>query len=575
MSNNLTDRHTGYPSIDKPWLKYYSEEAVNMPLPECSLYDYLLSCNKEHMEDYALNYFGNKITYRKFFNMIDDVAKSFLKIGVKDGEVVPIVSLSTVASIVCFYALNRIGAVVDFLNVLAEQADLENFFNEANARTVVTLDLFGEKVVNAANKTEVQQIVLFSVDYEMPLAMKVGYHLKTRNKKENWRLQTNIINWNTFLALGKDQPNIQYSKNPYKMCLLAHTGGTTGNPKAVMLSDKAMNAVICQYINVFGINRREVFLSLIVPFVVYGILSNVHLPLCLGLETVIIPRFDANEWGNYFKKYHPNHVLAVPSYVSPMLKHPKLQNMDLSCFISAGVGGDGMTNEIETDLNEFYRNHNSNALVLKGYGMTEVCATAITCFPGINKIGSVGIPLPKVNLMIYDRDKKCEMKNYEIGEICLQSPSRMIGYLNNEEETNNLFWHHEDGSEWLHTGDLGYIDEDGYLFLSGRMKRVILTTGKGIAYKVFPNIPEKILDSHESVVQSCIVGAVDGDNQVLRAHIMVNGADMSKTSQIEKELRTLCEEHLPEYSRPVYYTFHEKLPLTSIGKVDYRALEQV
>lgn len=233
-----------------------------------------------------------------------------------------------------------------------------------------------------------------------------------------------------------------------------------------------------------------------------------------------------------------------------------------------------MTQEIETDMNSFFRDHNSRALILKGYGMTEVCATAVVGFSHSNKIGSVGIPLPRVNLMIYDRDKERELKYNEVGEICLQSPSRMIGYMNNETATKELFWRHSDGSEWLHSGDLGYIDEDGFLFLIGRMKRVIMTAKGGVVYKVFPNIPEEVLDAHKAVTQSCIVGVKDGDDRVLRAYIVVGDADRDRITQIEQELRNICDKKLPAYSRPTFYKFCEKLPLTAAGKIDYRTLEQ-
>lgn len=575
MNHNTKSNLTGYPSIDKPWLKYYTEEQIKAPLPECSLYEYLWECNKEHLDEYALNYFGRKITYRKLFSMVDEAAKAFIAIGVKEKEIVPIVSVSTVTSVVCFYALNRIGAVSDFLNVLSEEKDLKKLFEEAHAKVIVTLDLFEEKVINAAKTSGVETIISFSVSQEMPVLVNLGYKMKTFGKYKSTAYFKNRFTWKSFIAKSASVKDIQISKNPNEMCLLAHTGGTTGTPKAVMLSDRAMNAVVAQYIAVSGIKRGEVFLNLMIPFVVYGILTNVQLPLCIGLETVIIPKFDSKEWGNYFKKYHPNHILAVPSYVTPMLKNTELKNMDLSCFISAGVGGDGMTNEIEDDLNSFYSAHGSRAEVLKGFGMTEVCATAVVGFSYSNRRGSAGIPLPKINLMIYDRENDCELGYGQVGEICLQSPSRMIGYMDNEEATNELFWKHADGSEWLHSGDLGYVDEDGFLFLVGRMKRVILTTKDGVAYKVFPNMPEELLDSHEDVIQSCIVGATDGDNQVLWAHIVVSNNGLLRKEQIEKELRAICEKELPSYSRPTFYTFCEALPLTAAGKVDYRKLEEM
>ena len=205
---------------------------------------------------------------------------------------------------------------------------------------------------------------------------------------------------------------------------------------------------------------------------------------------------------------------------------------------------------------------------------SEICSTAVTGLVGVNKIGSVGIPLIHNNMMIYDNDHGTELPYYEIGEICIQSPSRMIGYMNNEQATRDLFRVHEDGSEWLHTGDLGYIDEDGFLFIEGRMKRMILTVKGGVTYKVFPNMTEKVLEKNDDVNQSCVVGAKDGPDQVLRAFIAVPKEKLGQTQEIEQALRKYCEEKLPTYARPAFYVFRDSLPLTAVGKVDWRTLEE-
>lgn len=565
---------TGYPSIDKPWLKYYSEEAINAPLPESSLYDYLYDCNKEHMEDYALNYFGNKITFRKLFEMIDCTAKAFLTIGVRECDIIPIVSVSTVASIVCFYALNRIGAVVDFLNVLAEQDELEKYFKEADAKVVVTLDLFEEKVLASARRCNIKKVVSFGIDYEMPLAIRTGYYLKTGIKTRRTN-PSSVIRWNKLMEQSKGQPAINYRKDPQKMCLLAHTGGTTGEPKAVMVNDYAMNAVASYYKTCFQYTRGEVWANVIVPFVIYGLLTCLHMPLTLGLEIAVITKFDSSKWGEYFKKYHINYILAAPSYVNVFYDYPQYHSLNLQGLKLCGVGGDGMTIEKELALNGYFREHGTAIEVLKGYGLSETCSTAVTGLTGVNKIGSVGIPLVHNNLMIYDNTQKVELPYNEIGEICLQSPARMIGYMNDEQATRELFRFHVDGTEWLHTGDLGYVDEDGFLFLVGRMKRVILTAKDGVTYKVFPNMVEKVLDENENVIQSCVVGTYSGADQVLRAFIAVSKEKLEHTAEIEQVLRRHCKEKLPSYARPTFYEFKEKLPLTPAGKIDYRTLESV
>lgn len=568
----MTDGQTGYPSVDKPWLKYYTDEQINASLPECSIYEYLWECNKDHLSDYALNYFGKKMTFETIFQRIETAAKAFRAIGVKEGDIVSIVSVSTVAAVISFYAINRIGAVSNFLNALSEEKDLQAYFEEAQSKVVLSLDLFAEKVVDAADKAGVEKVILFSIDYEMPFITKMGYRLKAGKPRQ---YGDSCIRWDDFLKSGERQPEIRYTKDPKKMCLLAHTGGTTGEPKAVMLSDYAMNAVASFYKQCFKYMRGEVWGNVMIPFVVYGILTCLHMPLTLGLQTVLIPKFDDKEWKTYINKYHINYILAVPSYVNALCENDIYQNLDLSDFMLCGIGGDGMTVEKEKVLNSYLKNHNADIEVLKGYGLSEVCATAVTCLITINKIGSVGIPLIHNNLMIYDRENNKELKYNEVGEICLQCPSRMIGYMNNEEATKNLFKIHDDGSEWLHTGDLGYVDEDGFLFLSGRIKRVILTTKDGVAYKVFPNIPEKVLEENEAVKQCCIVGANDHGDQVLKAFVVLPEDALSETDHIERELRRTCKEKLPSYSRPTFYEFISALPLTAAGKVNYRKLEEM
>lgn len=570
----LTDRQTGYPSIDKPWLKYYSDEQINSKYPNCSIYEYLWENNKNHLDYYAFNYFGKKITYRRFFSMIDEAAKAFVAIGVAEKEVVPIVSISTVTSVICFYALNRIGAVPDYINVLAGKDDYISLFGEVDAKVVVTLDTFGPKVLDAAKSSGVKSVITFSVNREMPVLVDLGYRMKTHGKIEDISSDQIAIPWKEFIRRGTATEINNRHKNPEDMCLLAHTGGTTGEPKAVILNDKAMNSVVARQAGIYrGLKEygeNQTFLEVMVPFYVYGILTCTHMPLCLGWCLALIPKFDTTQWKSYIKKYKFDHAFAVPAYAAALLENDELNKTDCSCIKTLSVGGDGLNDTLEKNLNDFLRSHGSRSELYKGYGMSEICAAALVSFPGCNKIGSVGIPLPQVNMMIYDHDTGKELPYGEVGEVCLQSSARMVGYLNG---TDDIFQVHDDGSEWLHTGDLGYVDDEGFLFVQGRIKRLIICTKEGLAYKVYPSVPEKVIESHESVVQSCIVGAKDGDDEVLRAFVVVSEDKRNNTERIEEELRKICEEELPSYQRPTFYVFMENLPLTAAGKVDYRELE--
>ena len=565
----------GYPSIDKPWLKHYSEQELNMDIPLCSLYDYLYLNNKDNLSGYAINYFGTKITYGELFQNIDLVAKAFKEQGVIPGDVCTIVSVSCVTEVLCFYALNRIGAIPNCVNVLASEEELAQYFKDADSKIVVTLDLFGNKVVGAANKSKVEKIISFSLAEWMPTVVKWGYAYKTRKVDKGVLKDSKVLEWKEFLRVpNANSINLDYKKNGETVGVMAHTGGTTGFPKTVLLADNALNTVACHYKYGMKHEKGDVFLNILVPFVVYGSSTCMHMPLCLGLCVAIIPKFDAAEWGQYIRKYRPNHIAGIPSYMEPMLKDTKLNNVDMDCIKTIAVGGDGMNEKLEIELNQFLAEHNSKASIIKGYGMTEVCATALTCYNHCNKLGSVGIPLVKNIVKIYDNENSKECRYREIGEVCLCCASAMLGYKDNIEETNALFNIHSDGIKWLHTGDLGYIDEDGFLFLSGRMKRMLILGDGGIKYKVFPNVIEEVICKVEEVQTACVVSIDINGNSVAKAYVVLKTTTEEK-QRIEHKIKMRCEMELPEYMRPERYTYLEQLPLTSVGKIDYKVLEKM
>ncbi len=560
------------PSVEKPWLKYYSEEALNTPLDVCSMYDFMYRNNKDHPEDIAINYFGKKMSYGEFFKKIDEAAKAFSAYGVKPGDIVTLVTLTCVPSVISLYALNKIGAVPNYLNVLSTEEDFEHFFKEVKSRIVITLDLFGKSVLEAAGKSGVEKVIVYSLSEGMPFATGVGFALKMR-KFDSSFLKNNklVLMWSDFIAAGKGQPEIEYKKSGSELAYFGHTGGTTGVPKGVLLNDHSFNLVAHYYNLCMAHNRGDVFLSVMIPYVVYSAIINIHMPLCLGFETVLVPKFESDKWHEYIKKYRPQHCGIIPAYAQTFLTNPELDKMDLSCLQTIGMGGEGLNIPLEEGVNSFMTAHNSTARLRKGYGMTEVCATAATEFAYACKVGSVGIPLPENNFMIYDLDNNCECTYGKVGEICMQCASRMIGYLDNEEEMNNLFRTHADGSVWIHTGDLGYIDEDGFIFLEGRLKRMIMTVIDGKVYKIPPAKVESELNVHKGVKDSVVVGASDGNDKVLKAYVIKN-ADINDEALIA-ELKDICEKQLPENMRPYFYEMVEEFPRTPAGKVDYRALE--
>ena len=566
---------TGYPSIDRPWLNYFSKEAIEDPLPNMSLFEYLYENNKYNLDSDALNYMGHKITYRELFKRIDETAKAFLAQGVREGDIVSILTVACVPCVVCYYALNKIGAVVDYINVLSTAKDLVKFFRANRSRVVVSADIFMNRTLLAAKAIGVEHVIAFSMEDDLPLFKKVGTLFKSNSDVDESYLQDPVVlTWDKFIASGLHVPDIDYKKDPESPALLAHTGGTTGFPKAVVLNDNAMNAVAFQYHYIFHLEPKEsVFLNLVVPFVVYGSLINMHMPLTMRSTVVLIPNFDADDWPEYFNKYKPNYLTAIPNYVAPMLNNPRMRNVNLDCLKVIAVGGEGAGNALEVDLNRFLKRHGSKAKLLKGYGMTEMSASACTAFGDVNALGSVGAPLPRNQVQIVNPDTGLECKYNEVGEICFQGPGQMMGYMNDPEEMKTVYRKHSDGTYWLHTGDLGYMNRRGLLYIVGRIKRAILTQYKGTAYRIYPNVIEEILTSHPAVREACVVKLHEDRRGRTKAYIALNDHNRVDEEEIERELRSFCDAEMAEYMRPFLYEFRGSLPLTPAGKVDYKLLE--
>ena len=561
---------TGYPSIDKPWAKYYSEEVINATLPNGSMYELLHDCNAKHPHDIALKYYGTNVKFSELFAGIDNAAASFAAQGVKRGDTVLFFTVSMPEVVCSIYGLNKIGAVCNFINALSSAEEAHNYLLECKCEVMVCLDLFAEKAISAIKGTNVKKVVVLSVADSMPFVKKVIFKNKLRSKVVNFKADEHFITWDEFSKIKSD--GITTSSCGEDVAIVGHTGGTTGFPKSVLLSNYAMNAVAFQYVKMKIFRRKEVGLNIIVPQSVYGISINVHAPLCSGISLAIIPKFDGADWPKYMKWYKPNHIAVAPPHLIPLLS---FKNIDLSSLVTVAFGGDSMTPTMEENINEFLKNHGCKSNLIKGYGLSETAAAAVMTYNDYNKIQSVGIPLPKNNVMIWDEENNTECGYGVIGEVCIAGPGLMKGYADNPEATAKMIRVHSDGTRWLHSGDLGYIDEDGFLYIDGRIKRIILSYKDGVCGKIYPDRVEKLLSTVKSVKLICIVGAPDRSRGfVANAYVVLKDEYANEKSRAEQELTALCKKELPDYAQPTKYIFRESLPLTPVGKVDYRALEK-
>lgn len=567
---------TGYPSIDKPWLNYYPKYLIDREMPKCTMYDYILKGNNFYPNRTALNYFNNKITYSKLFEHIDVVARSFLEMGVKKGDIISI-SMPTLPEFVyMFYAISKIGAIANMIDPRKSKEEIEEYVNMVDSKTLVIVDVALDKVKNITSHTKVETIISVSPSESLPPILKKAFKLKNRTKK----LKSNFMLWNEFYNLGVNRKNEvivdefpEYIENT--PVVIVYTGGTTGKSKGVMLTNDNLNAASSQCETCgYDFQRQHSWLNIMPPFIVYGVGNGLHLPLAMGMEVILIPQFDPNKFDLLLKKHHPNHVTGVPTHYDSIVKSKVIKKEGLKYLLSPIVGGDKLNEASEEIINKFFKKNNCNFNVSKGYGMSEVCAAVCTAsIPEINEIGSVGIPFHHTIMAVFDPETGKELKYNEIGEICISGPNTMLKYYNNEEETNEVIRKHDDGLLWVHSKDLGYITERGVVHIKGRMKEMIV---RHDGFKVFPITIEEVILSHADVKSCKVVGVKDesfSQGELPKAFIVLE-RPVDDEKKLISELKEICNERLAEYLQPVDFVIKDKLPVTAIGKIDFMKLKE-
>lgn len=582
---NRCNKYTGKASIDKPWLKYFSDEQINTEIPQMTIFDYLTKTSKEHIEQYALDYFGRKITYEDMLKSIDQTAAALEEIGVKKDDIVTVCMPTTPETVYLFYAINKIGAVSHMIDPRTNSERIQNQINLVNSKLVFAIDLAYPKIENLTKFSDVNKIVYISASDSLPLGTTFLYNLKQQlsgmKKKTKGDIPIEInekfIKWSDFFKLGKkkESSKVEYEEN--KVATMVLTGGTTGLPKAVMISNDNLNSVVGQYqtSKMFEVKNGDKFLDIMPPFIAYGLTVGLHLPLSSGACNVLIPQFDASKFADLILKHKPQYFMGVPTHCEILIKSKKLKDSDLSFAKIIAVGGDHMNNELENKMNVFLKAHNSELEVIKGYGMTELTSSTCTTMDGVNKIGSVGVPLIKNTIGIFDPETHEELSYNEKGEICITGPSIMLGYYGNEEATNYTIQKDKNGTNWVNTRDIGYIDEDGFLFFADRMKRVIIRPD---GHNVFPSELEGIILSHKDVRECSVVGK-DSDyhtqGKYPKAYIVLEESHEKSEYEIIEDLQVLSNASLPERDVPYYYEIISELPQTPIGKIDFKSLEDM
>lgn len=563
----------GYPTIDKPWLKYYSVDTIVADIPKMTTYRYIKSKNINHLDDFAIEYFGNKLTYRELIDKIDECASSLVALGVKKGDIVTICMPTTPETVFMFYALSKIGAVSNMIDPRKSAKEIEEYVNEAQSKLFLGIHVAEEKYLELKEHTTVKNLIVCT-PYESfwkPLGgiLKFKDNLKKKNRVKD------AMTWDEFIGLGKNQyvHEAEYKENT--PVTIVHTGGTTGKAKGVVLSNENIN-IGARQCEISGLDFRDrgTWLDIMPPFIVYGVGNGLHLPLSMGMKVILMPTFDPSKYDDIILKHRPNYMAGVPSHYGYLLQSKKMQGIDLSFIKTPIVGGDKMDYTLEQQVNEFLKNHNCGTKIIKGYGMSEVDAAVSVCINGeVNRLRSVGVPLSQTVIGIFNPDTDEELYYNEHGEIRITGPNVMLGYYNNPTEENKILHVDAAGTRWIHSGDSGYYDEDAYLYVDGRYKEMIIRPD---GFKVYPSSIEEVILLHEAVSECKVVGCRDfterqGDLPKAFIRVKPNVTDLSG---VIEEIKLLCQTHLAEYSLPFDYEILEKFPTTSIGKINTIALRE-
>lgn len=559
------------PSVLKPWMSLWGDDLPDVQVAECTVLEFIRNMNADNMNSPALNYFDRKITYRELLQNIQATAKAYYKLGVRPGDIVTLVSVMTPETIYSFYATSLLGATLNMADPRTSPSGIREYIKEVNSRVVLTLDVVYPKMQEAVRDTAVEKVIVSSPADSLSPGKKSAFRLANRDKN---RYDSNVVMWKDFLASAeKDADLPERAYDPQHAPVIVHTGGTTGTPKGVLLGDKAFNALALQIARKRA-DRGEKILNIMPPFIAYGFGVGVHAPLGQSMEVILIPNFDPNKFGSLLNKYHPQHMAGVPLHYQLLANDPAMKHADLSYILSAAAGGDAITVAAEEEVNAFFKAHNAPYGLCKGYGMTEICACTTACIREVNKPGSVGIPMYMTTVGIFDPESGEELGFNRPGEVCVSGPTMMLGYYNMPDETANVIRTHADGTRWVHTGDIGTMDEDGYVFISNRIKRVII---RHDGFKVYPTTIENEICKVDGVDYACAVAVKDRDHKQgnLPYVFLTAKSDFAGTlEELAARVRAHCEMELAEYIHPVGYKFVEKLPYTGIGKVDYRALQE-
>ena len=521
---------------------------------EKTLYQMVADAAKRYPNHLAYSFMGKNTSYQQMLRRIDAAAAGMAAQGIRKGDRVTICMPNSPQAVDCFYALNRLGAVANVIHPLCAPAELEFYLKLSESKAILVLDQFYEKVAALQPNCA---IWVAGIKEELPRLKQLFY----RNTPTG-----DCMCWEQVCRSGKELPPVDTDAQSCA-CIL-YSGGTTGTPKGVCLSSANFNAAALQTLDACGFPdvTSMKMLAVLPIFHGFGLGVGIHTPLIAGAASILVPRFQLKNYIRLIRKVRPDFLPGVPALFDALLQSPKLKHTNLGFLKGIFCGGDSLPAELKGRVDAFLQAHGCKEQIREGYGMTE--CVSVTCLTPrfAAKYDTIGLPFAHTLFKIVSPGTTQEVPLGTEGEICISGPSVMLGYLDNQEETRLALQTHPDGKLWLHTGDLGSMDHDGYVRFIQRLKRMIITNG----YNVYPTQLEAVLMAHPQVEACCVVGVADPQRgQKVKAFLVVKG------QPDPQDILAHCQHQVAKYAMPKELVFVDSLPMTHLNKVDYKKLEEM
>jgi len=552
----------------KPWLKFYGDIPVSIDYPKVTLYEAVFATAKKYPDSIAYDFLGFQRTYNNFINEIDHFAAALYSLGLREGDKVTISMPTSPQGIICFYAVNKIGAVASMIHPLSTISEIEFYLNVSESKFALTIDAFYGKFKDLFDKTKLETLILTKIQDYLPFAKKIGFSLTKGRKIPAVPKDAEVVWWKD-LQKQTFEPPAKSSMKTDDLAVILYSGGTTGTPKGIMLSNYNFIAEGLQCANWAGMDDKDSILAILPIFHGFGLGVCINAAFMGGGKSILVPTFTPEDVAKLINKKKPSFVIGVPTLYEALNENSLFQKSDLSCIKAAFSGADTLPRVVKEKFEKIVASQGGNVKLLEGYGLTEA-VTAIMAMPiSEYREGSIGVPFPDMEAKIVKVDTIEEQVIGEEGEICIAGPALMLGYLNHKEETDNVLKKHSDGKIWLHTGDIASMDEDGFFYFKLRQKRMIKSSGMN----VYPAQVENQLYKNNDVAEVCVIGVPDRV-QVEKVKAFVVLKDKSKASvEKEKELIDFCKKDLIKWSCPREIEFVDELPKTLVGKVAFKELE--